>query len=229
MSTGRLPGAWRRFNIKPLYGRESKMSFTNSRAEHLDHIAEAVSGVFHPFVVVIPTMVIAMLSQRSTLWQSLFWTLLSVCVVIVPMLFVIYAGVRSGRFSDASISVREQRSSLYTLAAFLLILLLVVLIFGKAPLILIACLISAILATVIGFAINRRFTKLSLHSIGMAGCAAVFLLVMPLLGIAMTIFVLLVGWARIRLKHHTPLQILIGWAVSGSSVLIVFHVFHLFL
>ncbi len=205
------------------------MSSIDRRSEQLDHIAETISVIFHPFVVVIPTMVIAMLSQRSTLWQSLFWTLLSVCVVIVPMLFVIYAGVRSGRFSDASISVREQRSSLYTLAAFLLILLLGVLIFGKAPLILIACLSSSILATVIAFAINHRFTKLSLHSIGMAGCAAVLLLTTPLLGTAMAIFALLVGWARIRLKHHTLLQILIGWAVSGSSVLIVFYVFHLFL
>ncbi len=139
------------------------------------------------------------------------------------MLVVIYAGVRSGRFSDASISVREQRSSLYILAAFLFVLLLAILVFGKAPLILIACLISAILATVTAFAINQRFTKLSLHSIGMAGCATVLLLVAPLWGIVMAISAVLVGWARIRLKHHTPLQILIGWMVSAFSVLIIFY------
>ena len=201
------------------------MDFSNNRSEQLDNIAKLISNIFHPFVVVIPTMVIAMVVQDSTLLQSLAWTILSVCIVIVPMLFVIYAGVRSGRFSDASISVREQRSSLYTLAALLLVLLLAILVLGKAPSVLIACLISAILATVAGFAINQRFTKLSLHSIGMAGSTTVLLLVMPLLGLAMTIFALLVGWARIRLKHHTPLQILIGWMVSAFSVLIVFYLF----
>ncbi|MBN2116281.1 MAG: phosphatase PAP2 family protein [Anaerolineales bacterium] len=201
------------------------MASINRRSEQLDHIAKAISDAFHPFVVVIPTMVIAMVAQGSALWQALVWTVLSVCIVILPLLVVIYAGVRSGRFSDASISVREQRSSLYTLAAFLLVLLLVILVLGKAPLILIACLISAVLATVTGFAINQRFTKLSLHSIGMAGCATVLLLVTPWLGLAMVIFALLVGWARIRLKHHTPLQILIGWMVSVFSVLIIFYLF----
>lgn len=201
------------------------MVSSNSRSEQMDRIARIISNIFHPFVVVIPTMVIAMAVQGSTLWQSLAWTILSVCIVILPLLFVIYAGVRSGRFSDASISVREQRSSLYTLAAFLFVLLLAILLFWKAPLILIACLISAILATVTGFAINQLFTKLSLHSIGMAGSTTVFLLVMPFLGLAMTIFALLVGWARMRLKHHTLLQILIGWIVSAFSVLIVFYLF----
>ncbi len=201
------------------------MNSINHRSEQLDHIAKVISNIFHPFVVVIPTMVIAMVAQGSTLWQSLAWTILSVCIVIVPLLFMIYAGVRSGRFSDASISVREQRSSLYILAACLFVLLLAILVFGKAPLILIACLISAILATVTGFAVNQRFTKLSLHSIGMAGCATVLLLVMPLLGLVMTIFALLVAWARIRLKHHTQLQILLGWAVSVISVLIIFYLF----
>ena len=33
----------------------------------------------------------------------------------------------------------------------------------------------------------------------------------------------LVGWSRIYLKHHTPLQILIGWMVSVSCVFTVFH------
>ncbi len=199
------------------------MNSINKRSEQLDQIAGAISNIFHPFVVVIPTMVIAMVAQGSTLWQSFAWTILSVCIVIVPLLFMIYAGVRSGRFSDASISVREQRSSLYILAACLFVLLLAILVFGRAPLILIACLISAILATVTGFAVNQRFTKLSLHSIGMAGCATVLLMVVPLWGIVMAISAVLVGWARIRLKHHTPLQILIGWMVSVFSVLIIFY------
>ena len=181
--------------------------------EHLDRIAEAVSNVFHPFVVVIPTMVIAMIAKGNTLWRSLFWTILAIGVVILPMLILIVVGVRSGRYSDPSISMREQRSSLYALGVLLLVLLLAILVLGKAPLILIACLVSAVLATLVGSGINHWFTKLSLHSVGVAGCATVLLLTVPLLGIVMALFAPLVAWARIRLKHHTPLQILIGWAV----------------
>jgi membrane-associated phospholipid phosphatase len=205
------------------------MSYMSRKAEDLNRGAEAVSVIFHPFVVVIPTMVIAMIANGNTLRQSLFWTILSIGIVILPMLILIFAGVRSGRYSDPSISMREQRTRLYALAILLLILLLAALIVGKAPLILIACLVSAVLATLIGYVINLHFTKMSLHSVGVAGCATVLLLTAPILGLVMALFAPIVGWARIRLKHHTPLQILIGWAVSLFCVLIVFHFFHLFL
>ncbi len=44
-----------------------------------------------------------------------------------------------------------------------------------------------------------------------------------LIGVVMAIFTPLVGWARIRLKHHTPVQILIGWMVSMICVFVVFR------
>lgn len=187
-----------------------------------DRLAEAISNIFHPFVAAIPTMVIAMVRQGTSLRSALFWTILAVCVVIVPLVFLIYRGVRSGLYSDASISIREQRRGLYAAAAILFALLLAILIWGKAPTILLACLVSALAATVIASLINHQFTKLSLHSVGMAGYTTVLLLTVPALGIAMALFALLVGWARMHLNHHTPLQILIGWAVSSICILLIF-------
>jgi membrane-associated phospholipid phosphatase len=201
----------------------------NARIGRTDRFAEVISAVFHPFIVIIPTMLIAIIQQGNTLWQALFWTILAVCVVVLPLVFLIFFGVRSGRYSDPSISMREQRHSLYAVAGFFMVLLVAILVLGKAPLILTACLVSAVLATLVSFAINYRFTKLSLHSVGMAGCTTVLILTVPALGIAMALFAPVVGWARIRLKHHTPLQILIGWMISALSVITVFHVFHLLL
>jgi membrane-associated phospholipid phosphatase len=57
----------------------------------------------------------------------------------------------------------------------------------------------------------------------MAGCTAVLLWTAPLIGVIMAIFAPLVGWARIRMKHHTPVQILIGWMVSMICVFVVFQ------
>jgi membrane-associated phospholipid phosphatase len=57
----------------------------------------------------------------------------------------------------------------------------------------------------------------------MAGCATVLIQTAPIVGIVMAVFAPLVGWARIRLKHHTPLQILIGWMVPMLCVLAVFY------
>ena len=187
-----------------------------------DKIAEAVSRVFHPLIIVIPTMVIAIFQQGNTLGRSLFWTFLAVCVVNVPMAFLILYGVRSGHYSDPSVSVREQRTSIYAVGGFFLVVLLTILVLAKAPLVLTACLISAVLSTAIGYVINR-YTKLSLHSAAMAGCTTVLILTAPIIGVVMALFTPLVGWSRIRLKHHTPLQILIGWTLSMASVLVVFH------
>jgi membrane-associated phospholipid phosphatase len=187
-----------------------------------DRIAEVVSYVFHPLLVVIPTLVIAMVRLGSTLGQAIFWTVLSIVIVNLPMALLLLWGVRSGKYTDASVSVREQRTSIYAVGGTCLVILLAVLIIGKAPVVIIACLISAVIATALGYWINR-YTKLSLHSAAMAGCTAVLLWTAPLIGVIMAVFAPLVGWARIRLKHHTPVQILIGWMVSMICVFVVFQ------
>ena len=191
-------------------------------ASQADRFAELVSYIFHPLLIVIPTLVIAMVSLGNTLGQAIFWTVLSVVIVNLPMALLLFWGVRSGKYSDASVSIREQRTSIYAVGGTCLVILLAVLIIGKAPVVIIACLISAVIATALGYWINR-YTKLSLHSAAMAGCTAVLLWTAPLIGVIMAVFAPLVGWARIRLKHHTPVQILIGWMVSMVCVFVVFQ------
>jgi hypothetical protein len=195
----------------------------SSPVSRRDRIAELVSKVFHPLIIVIPTLIIAMLQTGSTLPQALLWTLLAACIVNVPMALLIFSGVRSGRYTDMSVSIREQRRSIYLVGAATLIVLLVVLILGNAPQVLIACLISAVIATFLGYWINR-YTKLSIQSAAMAGCVTVLLWTTPVVGIVLALFTPLVGWARIRLKHHTVLQILIGWMVALVCVMVVFAV-----
>jgi membrane-associated phospholipid phosphatase len=192
-----------------------------SNISRADRIAELVSYIFHPLVVVVPTLVIAMVRLGSTLGEAIFWTVLSIAIVNLPMALLLFWGVRSGKYSDASVSIREQRSSIYAVGGTCLVILLAVLIIGNAPIVIIACLVSAVIATVLGYWINR-YTKLSLHSAAMAGCTAVLLWTAPLIGVMIAIFAPLVGWARIRLKHHTPVQILIGWMVSMICVFVVF-------
>jgi membrane-associated phospholipid phosphatase len=191
-------------------------------ASQADRFAELVSYIFHPLLIVIPTLVIAMIRLGSTLGQAIFWTVLSVVIVNLPMALLLFWGVRSGKYSDASVSIREQRTSIYAVGGTCLVILLAVLVIGKAPVVIIACLISAVIATALGYWINR-YTKLSLHSAAMAGCTAVLLWTAPLIGVIMAVFAPLVGWARIRLKHHTPVQILIGWMVSMVCVFVVFQ------
>ncbi len=186
-----------------------------------DRIAGWISRIFHPLVVVVPTLVIAMVRLGSTALEAVLWTALAIAIVNLPMALLLLWGVRSGKYSDPSVSIREQRTSIYAVGCACLVILLIVLVIWKAPVVIIACLISAVIATILGYVINR-YTKLSLHSAAMAGCTAVLLWTAPYIGVVMAVFAPLVGWARIRLKHHTPVQILIGWMVSMICVFVVF-------
>lgn len=198
-----------------------------TQTDPINRLAEAISWIFHPFTIVIPTTLILMMQQGISFWQSLFWTLLSICVANLPMAVLLIYGIRSGHFSDLSVSIREQRKSIYTVYSISTAILLAILVFGKAPSVLTACISAVIITTVIGFVINHYFTKLSIHAIVMAGCTTALIIMAPMIGIVMVMFTVLVAWARIRLKHHTPLQILIGWVIPALSVLVVFPMFHL--
>src|SRR5512137_1819530 len=121
--------------------------------DRMDRLAEAISWVFHPLTIVIPTMLIVLTQQGVSLWQALFWAFLSVCIANLPLAALLYYGVRSGHYSDLSISIREQRKSVYTVYGISTAILLTILVWGKAPSILTACIVAVILTTIVGFVI----------------------------------------------------------------------------
>lgn len=187
------------------------------------HIAILISRIFNPLLIVVPTMVLAMIGKGEAFTSSLLWTAVAVGIVNLPMLAWVQAGIRSGRYSDFSVSIREQRHNLYLIGGISLVILATVLLVFHAPRVLVACLFAAILATLIGFLINRR-TKISLHAAGMGGCTAVLLITMPTIGFILLAASPFVGWSRIHLKHHTILQFILGWMVAASNVWIVFEI-----
>ncbi|MDD5369137.1 MAG: hypothetical protein PHQ40_08630 [Anaerolineaceae bacterium] len=187
-----------------------------------DKAAQYISIIFHPLIIVIPTLLVAATGLGVPIWETILWTILSVSLVNLPIIILIYLGVRSGRYNNYSISIRQQRNSIFVTGGILLVVLLVILTLGHAPAIFRACLVSAVIATMIGTLINLR-TKISMHAAAVAGCTAVLLWTVPIAGFIFLVCMPLVGWARIRLKHHTPFQILIGWLVPVASVVLIFR------
>jgi membrane-associated phospholipid phosphatase len=195
---------------------------TIAKSSTADKVAEAISMIFHPLLIGLPTLIIAMVSRGSSFWGAVLWTILATGIVNLPVALLIGWGVRTGKYSDASVSIRQQRTSVYLVGIACMVLLSIILYFGKAPQIMIACLVAAVVSIILGFGINR-YTKISLHSAAIAGCATVLLLTVPPIGIFATVCAPLVAWARIHLKHHTPFQILIGWMVPMLSVIVIFQ------
>jgi len=187
-------------------------------------IAGWLSRIFHPFIIVIPTLLLAIYLDTASLLAALQWTAVSVALVIVPVSVFILVNVQAGRYSDVYVSIREHRHSLYLVGGACLLLLLAVLILAGAPRIILACLYAAVMANAIGAVINR-FSKVSVHAAAMAGCATVLFNLSPPIGLALGAATLIVGWARVHAGHHTLAQVLTGWAIAVVCVAAVFALY----
>lgn len=187
----------------------------------LYRLARLLSQVFHPFVVVVPTMIIAIYSTTFDWVAALGWTALCVAFVIAPAILYIRRKLKRKEYTDADVSVREQRFGIYAFAGVCELLCLATLILLGAPKILIACFFAAILTLVIGAILNTQ-TKVSVHMGAMGGCTAVFFFISPVLGILMVLASIALGWARIYLKQHTLFQVVLGWTIAIISVIVTF-------
>lgn len=187
-------------------------------------LARLLSQIFHPFVIVIPTMIISIYATTSDWVAAVGWSALCVAFVIAPAILYIRRKLKRKEYTDADISVREHRFGIYAFAGVCELLCLATLLIFGAPKILIACFFAAILALLAGTLLNTQ-TKISAHMAAMGGCAAVLFYVSPGLGILMVAASIVVGWARIYLKQHTLGQVILGWSVAIVSVFFVFTLY----
>jgi len=180
-------------------------------------LAVWVSRLFHPFVLPVPTLVAALRLLGLGWREALGWTAVCVAVAIVPPTALLVAQrVRRGD-RDWYVTVREERRSLYALGGACLVVLLVVLRAGGAPALLVACLVAAIVANAIGAALNG-VTKVSVHAGSAAGCATLLGGLAPGAAPLLAAGVALVGWARLRLGHHTPAQVVLGAGITAACI-----------
>jgi membrane-associated phospholipid phosphatase len=173
-----------------------------------------LSRVFHPFIVSVATLWLAMILSGYGWLESTLWTLLSFSIVILPSLIFILTRVRSGRYQDIDVSIRKDRYVLYILGGSCLVLMIVLLIFLQAPAIAQRTIQAGFLSVLVGSIFNRLVNKLSLHVLTVAGCTVVLYFVSPLAGIPLGLISLVVAWYRVYLTRHTIPEVVWGWVVG---------------
>ncbi len=188
-------------------------------------MAKWLSRIFHPFIISVITLVLAIYLDGASFAEAVKWTAIAVSIVILPLTLYLVYSVRNGRYSDWSISIREQRYSIYAIAIFCFIVLITLFLWTDAPAIALACLYASVPTIFIAALINRFLTKVSVHATTMAGCTTVITLLSPLVGIGMALMTLSVGWARIELKQHTTGQVLLGWFIAAVVSVAIFRLY----
>ena len=176
-------------------------------AAHRTHVALWVSGVGHPFVLLLAYVLVG---AATVLPLHMAAQVAAVVLVggVLPMLAFLHRQVRLGR-TDFDVSTRERRGPVYALGLVLGLGLIAFFRFTGAPPQLLASLGGGF-ALVMAAALCNPWLKVSVHC-AFAGFVAVgFLALAPWAG---WLFVLLgvgIAWSRLELRRHTPKEVTCG-------------------
>jgi hypothetical protein len=176
-------------------------------------LAVVVSWIGHPLVFVTISVGIVLTTQVASraaipLLAALFLSL------IAPMGLLLFFGVRSGRWGDADVSVREERKRFYPIAIPLSALGTIVMWLANAPrYILRGGMITLLL--LIAAAIINYWSKVSLHTLFATYCTVILFRVNIFCGSAALILAGLVFWSRLLLSRHTISENISGVALGS--------------
>jgi hypothetical protein len=181
-----------------------------------DLVAAVVNETLAPAVLVAGQLLLVGWHAGQRAGVSRWWGLpAALFAVAIPMAYVVH-GVRRGRFTNHHIPEREHRPlpMLIAIAAIIAGLLLLNLLGAPRD---IVALLGAGTAGLVVFAVVTRWWKISFHAGVAGGTALVLTCVYGPVGLLVVPFVVVVCWARHRVRAHTVAQVCVG-AVLGATI-----------
>ena len=176
---------------------------------HLDRLAHILSYVLHPAILMIVTVALISLRTRSDL--ALTFLDLGVLILgLLPGLLYIYIKTKKGEFSHYHLLLKEERR--IALPLFFVGLLGSFLLYRwtQAPLPMMRGMAIGMMAG-LGAILISRFWKISLHAAVAMGCSGLFIPISWMIVAVFAALGLIVGLARLHVRHHTPAQVIVGW------------------
>lgn len=187
-----------------------------------ERVARVASLALHPFLVSPLSIVLILYLDNGEFWTALSWAALCAAFVVAPTLLLIQLKLKQKQYTDADISVRDQRHGLYLVGGGSMILCFLVLLWLGAPPILITSFTAALVATTAMALITRLWTKASIHTGVMTGVTLMVAFYSVPLALLLVISTLLVAWSRLVLQRHTLREAVVGGLVGVGSIALVF-------
>ena len=187
-------------------------------------LARLLSQIFHPLLLNICAFLIVGYNALSSPAEGLKWAGICIVVLELPPTLFYFVRLRQGVYADEDVSIREQRNELYLFGLIWAVIATALLAYFGAPQPFLALLVCALLFALINGGINL-FWKISGHATAIGATATIALLYSQPLGAVLWACAVLVGWARIRTRNHTPMQVLAGFCSAVGVVLVVFQYF----
>ncbi len=190
--------------------------------------ARIISTLFVPpsFTIIIFTFFAFRLEANLTQKLADILTAFIFGFTLQIILFVILRN--KGLIVDIDASVKEERTAPFLISVFFYIIGLFVLIGNHVTVISEAFWFCYISNTLIIIAINKKW-KISAHAAGAAGPLAAVTFVLGPVGLLFLILFAIIGWARVKLRCHTIMQVLAGGILGFFSTYIQIYLIYLWL
>ena len=174
--------------------------------------ARFISWIGHPLVFIAVSVAIVVGTQLGL--HAGFPILLALLLTtLVPTAILLLSGVRSGRWSDADVSVRKERQGFFPWAVPFSLAGIVVMYLIHAPAYIIRGGVVTLVLFLVSWIVNC-FLKLSLHALFAFYCAAILFRIGPGWGTIAFFLAILVAWSRLFLGRHSPLELIAGIALG---------------
>jgi membrane-associated phospholipid phosphatase len=170
--------------------------------------ARMISWTGHPLVFVSASIGVVVGTQFN-LQNGVPILLALLLTTLVPTAVVLVAGVRSGRWSDSDVSVRKERQRFFPWALPFSLAGAIVLRLIHAPDYIVGGALVTLALFLAAWIVNF-WLKLSLHALFAFYCATILFQIGVLWGATALVVAILVAWARLFLRRHTPVELIAG-------------------
>lgn len=192
----------------------------------IKRIANLTSIIFSPFLVGLALILLVSFESTASILDAIKWSLILIALSILPIYLVVVYLVRSNRLDGILVSIRQQRSKIYALAAILAGIGCIILFYLKAPLIMLALFVTGFFGTAIFMGINLWW-KISLHTAFIAASVTLLVILYGFMAAVAIVLIPLVAWSRLELESHSPAQLVAGALLAISILPAVFYFFGL--
>ena len=174
-------------------------------------LAKLISATLNAPLIAALTFTILVAASGSPSWPSLL--LVSVLFAAVVPILILYAFKEKKIIPDMYASDRKTRTLPFLASVASYLVGYAVLFLMKAPPLITVLMLCYAVNTVVMTMITLVW-KISIHASGVAGPSCAFGRAFGPVGYLFLLLVIPVGWARVTLKAHSPVQVIAGAALS---------------
>ncbi|MCE7011154.1 hypothetical protein LWC34_51370 [Kibdelosporangium philippinense] len=182
-----------------------------------NRLAKIVTEVLSPAtIVVLLPFAVAWNATGHQVLATILWSLVvAIFYSVLPMVFII-RGARRGKWDGHWVRERERRFLPLMMCLVSALVGLAILLVGDAPRDVLA-LAWSMISVLIVCVIITKWWKVSLHATVAGGAVATVILIYGWIMAVLVPLVVLVAWARVKVRDHTTAQVIVG-ALLGPVV-----------